>query len=172
MAIFYKNFRFQIRNFGPIFLLYFLSITETNTQFMEPFEIVSFNLQLIVIYYWMIKEPSVLGSSHIFFAGIINDVMMGLPMCTSSISYLTISFVASYVRTVTVTQTLISDCFTFLIAIFFSNLVYLILINNFSELEIIYASLFYNSFFTFLIYPLFWLFFNQYRTLMLYKKHE
>ena len=120
----------------------------------------------------MIKEPSVLGSSHIFFAGIINDVMMGLPMCTSSISYLTISFVASYVRTVTVTQTLISDCFTFLIAIFFSNLVYLILINNFSELEIIYASLFYNSFFTFLIYPLFWLFFNQYRTLMLYKKHE
>ena len=71
MAIFYKNFRLQIRNLGPIILLYFLSITEINTQFNEPFEIISFNLQLIIVYYWMLKDPSVLGSSHIFFAGLI-----------------------------------------------------------------------------------------------------
>ncbi len=172
MAIFYKNFRLQIRNLGPIILLYFLSITETNTQFNEPFEIISFNLQLIIVYYWMLKDPSVLGSSHIFFAGLINDIIIGLPMCTSSICYLTVSFVASYIRTVTVTQSLISDWFTFLIAIFFSNLIYLILINNFSDFEIIYVSLFYNSFFTFLIYPLFWVVFNQYRAIMMYKKNE
>ena len=66
---------------------------------------------------------------------ILNDVVMGLPLSISSISYLTVSFVASYIRQVTVNISLFTDWFTFLIAIFFSNLVYLVLILDFSILK-------------------------------------
>ena len=132
MAIIYKNFKKKLVDLGPIFLLYFLSITEIDTQFSNYFEILSFNLQIIIIYYWQLKNPDVLGSGHVFFAGIINDVIMGLPLGASAISYLITSFVASYIRAVTVKMTLFTDWFTFLIAIFLSNLAYFILINNFS----------------------------------------
>ena len=71
----------------------------------------------------MLKNQSVIGNGHIFLAGIINDVVMGLPLGLSSISYLTVSFVASYVRNVTVNISLFTDWFTFILAIFFSNLV-------------------------------------------------
>ena len=132
MAILYKNLRYSIINSFPLITLYYLSISEIDTHFSNMFEILSFNLQIIFIYYWMLKNSSVLGNGHIFFAGIINDVVMGLPLGISSISYLTVSFVASYIRQVTVNMSLFTDWFTFLLAIFFSNLVYLILIINFS----------------------------------------
>lgn len=165
MAIVYRNIRKQISYILPIFLLYFLSITELDTQFSNYFEILSFNLQLIIIYYWMLKNPTVLGNGHVFFAGIINDVIMALPLGTSAICYLVVSFVASYIRQVTVNTSIFTDWFTFLIAIFFSNLTFLILLTKFTNLNITYTELFYNSFFTFLFYPIFWLIFKQYKSI-------
>ena len=124
MAIIYKNFKKNLADLGPILLLYFLSITEIDTQFSNYFEILSFNLQIIIIYYWQLKNPDILGSGHVFFAGIINDVIMGLPLGASAISYLITSFVASYIRAVTVKMTLFTDWFTFLIALLFANMVF------------------------------------------------
>ena len=172
MAIIFKNFKRQIINILPIFLLYFLSITEIDTQFSSHFEILSFNLQFIIIYYWILRDPSILGNGHIFFAGVINDVVMGLPLGISSISYLTVSFVASYIRQVTVNMSLFTDWFTFLLAIFFSNLVYLVLILNFSDLQISYVNMSYNAFFTFLFYPFIWTIFNFYQKIMFLKADD
>ena len=124
MAILYKNLKASVVNSLPLIILYYLSISEIDTHFSNMFEILSFNLQIIIIYYWMLKNSSVLGNGHIFFVGIINDVVMGLPLGISAISYLTVSFVASYIRQVTVNISLFTDWFTFLIALFFSNLVY------------------------------------------------
>ena len=118
MAILFKNFRLNILNLGPLILLYYISISEIDTYFSNFFEILSFNLQIAIIYYWMLKNQSVIGNGHIFLAGIINDVVMGLPLGLSSISYLTVSFVASYVRNVTVNISLFTDWFTFILAIF------------------------------------------------------
>ena len=115
MAILYKNLRSSIINSIPLITLYYLSISEIDTHFSNMFEILSFNLQIIIIYYWMLKNSSVLGNGHIFFAGIINDAVMGLPLGISSISYLTVSFVASYIRQVTVNMSLFTDWFTFII---------------------------------------------------------
>ena len=151
MAILYKNLRASVANSIPLIILYYLSISEIDTHFSNMFEILSFNLQIIIIYYWMLKNSSVLGNGHIFFAGIINDVVMGLPLGISSISYLTVSFVASYIRQVTVNMSLFTDWFTFLLAIFFSNLVYLVLIINFSNLQISYVDISYNAFFIFVL---------------------
>ena len=166
MAIIYKNLRLNIVNSLPLIILYYLSISEIDTHFSNMFEILSFNLQIIIIYYWMLKNSSVLGNGHIFFAGIINDVVMGLPLGISSISYLTVSFVASYIKQVTVNISLFTDWLTFLLAIFFSNLVYLILILNFSDLQISYIDIFYNAFFTFFFYPFIWAIFNFYKKIM------
>ncbi len=172
MAIIFKNFKSQLSNSLPILLLYFLSVTELDTQFSNYFEILSFNLQFIIIYYWVLRDPSILGNGHVFFAGIINDVIMGLPMGTSPLTYLITSFVALYIRNVTVKMTIFTDWFTFIIAIFFANLTYLILISNFSNLNITYSDLFYNSLFTFLFYPLFWAVFNSYRLLIGVSRHD
>ena len=166
MAILYKNIRISAVNSLPLVILYYLSISEIDTHFSNIFEILSFNLQIIIIYYWMLKNSSVLGNGHIFFAGIINDVVMGLPLGISSISYLIVSFVASYIRQVTVNISLFTDWFTFLLAIFFSNLVYLVLIINFSDLQVSYVDISYNAFFTFLFYPFIWLIFNLYKKIM------
>ena len=161
MAIIYKNFKEIIVNSLPLIILYYLSLSEIDTHFSNMFEILSFNLQIIIIYYWRLKNSLVLGNGHIFFAGIINDVVMGLPLGISAISYLTVSFVASYVRNVTVNISLFTDWFTFLLAIFFSSFIYMILILNFSDLQIFIVDLSYNAFFTFLFYPLIWVFFNK-----------
>ena len=166
MAILYKNLRTSLINSFPLITLYYLSISEIDTHFSNMFEILSFNLQIIIIYYWMLKNSSVLGNGHIFFAGIINDAVMGFPLGISSISYLTVSFVASYIRQVTVNMSLFTDWFTFILAIFFSNLIYLILITNFSNLQISYVDISYNAFFTFLFYPFIWAIFNFYKKIM------
>ena len=166
MAILYKNLKSSIINSFPLITLYYLSISEIDTHFSNMFEILSFNLQIIIIYYWMLKNSSVLGNGHIFFAGIINDVVMGLRLGISWISYLTVSFVASYIRQVTVNMSLFTDWFTFILAIFFSNLVYLVLILNFSDLQLSYVDISYNGFFTFLFYPFIWAIFNFYKKIM------
>ena len=172
MSINIRDFKNKLGNIGPIFLLYFLSITEIDTQFSNLFEILSFNFQIIIIYYWMLRNPSVIGNGNIFFAGVINDVVTGLPLGTSSLCYLVVSLVASYIKNVTVNVSLFTDWFTFLIAIFFSNLTYVILILNFSDLGYNYIDLLYNSFFTFLFFPLFWLVFNIYKSMVYIKQND
>ena len=166
MAIIFKNFKAKLGSTGPILLLYFLSVTELDSEFSDNFRILSFNLQLIIVYYWSLRNPSLMSNGHIFFAGLINDVIMGLPLGTSSLTYLATCFVATYIRNVTVKMTLFTDWFTFIIGIFFANLTYLILISNFSDINVTYANLFYNSLFTFLFYPLFWVIFNSYKLLL------
>ena len=64
MAILYKNLKFKTLSLGPLILLYFLSVTEIDTQFSNYFEILSFNLQLIIVYYWVMKDPSILGNGE------------------------------------------------------------------------------------------------------------
>ncbi len=172
MSSTFQYIRKKTVNSVPIILLYFLSISEIDTHFSNMFEILSFNLQLIIIYYWMLKDQSILSNGHVFFAGIINDVVSGLPLGVSALSYLTVSFVAMYVKNVTVNITLFTDWFTFLIAVFFSNLIFLILIYNFTELSVTYTEIFYNSFFTLLFYPLFWLIFNIYRSITGMKTYD
>ena len=70
MAILYKNLRANITNLFPLIILYYLSLSEIDTHFSNMFEILSFNLQIIIVYYWMLRNSSVLGNGHVFFAGI------------------------------------------------------------------------------------------------------
>ena len=90
----------KILSFGPLALLYFLSISELDTNFENYFEILSFNIQLIIIYYWTLKRSDIFGSGHVFFAGIINDVVMGIPLGLSSLSYLFVALISNYIKNI------------------------------------------------------------------------
>ena len=148
---------------GPLILLYYLSISEVDANLENFLDIFSINLQIIIIYFWMIKRPSLMGTGHIFVTGLINDVVMGFPLGISSLSYLVVCFVGNYVRNKSVNTTLASDWFTFLIALLFSNLLFFSLINNFSDLVIPFSKIGYNTFFTFFLFPIFWFLFNIYQ---------
>ena len=148
---------------GPLILLYYLSISEIDTNLEKLFEVFSLNLQIIIIYFWIIKRPSLMGTGHIFSAGLINDVVMGFPLGISSLSYLIIIFVGTYVRNKSVNTTIASDWFTFFMAMIFSNLLFFSLLNNFSDLEFSYSKIGYNMFFTLFMFPIFWFLFNIYQ---------
>ena len=150
-------------NSGPLLLLYYLSISEIDTNLEKTFDIFTFNLPIIIIYFWILKRPSVMGTGHIFVAGLINDVVMGFPLGISSLSYLVVCFVSNYVRNKSVNTTIASDWFTFFIALIFANLLFFSLLNNFSEIAISYSKISYNTFFTLFLFPIFWLLFSLYQ---------
>ena len=153
----------KISNAGPLLLLYYLSISDVDTNLEKVFEIFTFNLPIILIYFWILKRPSVLGTGHIFVAGLINDVVMGYPLGISSLSYLVVCFFSNYVRNKSVNTTIASDWFTFFIALVFANLLFFLLINNFSDIMISYTKIGYNTFFTLFMFPILWLLFSLYQ---------
>ena len=150
-------------NAGPLILLYYLCISEVDTNLEKIFEIFTLNFQIILIYFWVLKRPEILANGHIFIAGLINDVVMGFPLGISSLSYLIIIFVGTYVRNKSVNTTIASDWFTFFMAMLFSNLLFFSLLNNFSDLSFSFSKIGYNMFFTFFMFPIFWLLFNLYQ---------
>ena len=171
MAINIKIFKEGFLRLAPLILLVYICISEFHTQFYF-WKIFSFNLQFIIIYYWILRDPSILGYGFVFLCGIINDVVLSLPLGTSPISYLFVSLVAAYVRNATVRSTLFTDWFTFVIAILIGNFITYYLIRNFTVMEISYTPMFYNSLFTFILYPVFWAIFELYKKTIVLGSHD
>jgi len=165
MAINAKVIKESLLRLAPLILLIYICISEFHTQFYY-WKIFSFNLQFIIIYYWILRDPSILGYGFVFLCGIINDVILSLPLGTSSLSYLFVSLVAAYVRNATVRSTLFTDWFTFVVAILGGNMLTYFLIKNFTEMQTEYTSVFYDSMFTFILYPFFWSIFELYKRFM------
>ncbi len=153
----------RVYNSGPLILLYYLCISEVDSNLEKIFEIFTLNFQIILIYFWVLKRPEIMANGHIFLAGLINDVVMGFPLGISSLSYLIMIFFGTYVRNKSVNTTIASDWFTFLMAMIFSNLLFFSLLNNFSDLSFSYTKIGYNMFFTLAMFPIFWVLFNLYQ---------
>jgi len=158
-----SNLLNKIFNTGPLILLYYLSISEVDTNLEKIFEIFTFNLPIIIIYFWILKKPSIMGTGHIFVAGLINDVVMGFPLGISSLSYLVVCFFSNYVRNKSINTTIASDWFTFFIALIFTNLLFFSLLNNFSDITVSYSKIGYNTFFTLFLFPVLWVLFSIYQ---------
>jgi rod shape-determining protein MreD len=148
----------------PVLLLYYLSFNSfENIKALPNSTLFSFNFHMIIIYFYILKYPEYLGTGHIFFAGIINDVVLGTPLGTSSLSFLAMCLFTSYIRNVTLRAKMTAEWFTFIPAIFFSNLIFFVIVYNFSNLSFYYIELLRNSFFTFLFFPFFYFLFSQYQ---------
>ncbi len=153
MSNFNKKILNTFVNSFPILILFFLAFTGFDLSFFFLEKNYYFNFIYLVIFYWVLKKPETLGFGLIFFAGIINDVVQNFPIGISSINFLLLCVIASFIRTRTLLPSLIYDWILFLIAILIiDSLNYSILTLLFNS-EIKYSTLMSSSFITFLIYP-------------------
>ena len=160
MNIFQKPKEFLFNNLA-VFFFYFISFsTFEGLKEIQDIAVFSFNLQMILVYFYVLKFPDHLGVGHIFLAGIIKDVVLGTPLGVSSLSFLVMCFFTSYIREATIRSRMSAEWIAFIPALFFSNLTYYLIINNFSHLSFYYIELLRNTFFTFLFFPIFYYFLN------------
>jgi rod shape-determining protein MreD len=146
-------------SYFPIVILFLSVFNEFDFNFLK-IEYFSFNFVHILIFFWTLKNPNHLGYVSIFLAGIINDVIVGIPVGVSSLCYLLICLVTAYLRNITLSPNFINDWLTFLFTILLINSIQIIILNLIFLIEINYMSYLVNSGFTFLFYPLFFVIFN------------
>ena len=141
-------------NIIPLLILFFLTFSET-AFFFEKYNYLSFNLVHILIFYWVLKNPEILGYGFIFIAGIINDVVLGMPIGVSSFTYLILAGFAAYIRYLTVEPSLIYDWIVFLPSVAVTNSLYYYILKMFFNFDINYINLAAITFATFILYPFF-----------------
>ena len=152
MAYSFKQIKFKFFELLPILFLFFISLNGNSIIDLKFFSI---NVHYILVYFWVLRQPQVLGYGFIFLSGIISDVVFGLPFGVNALSLLIIAAVAAYVRVVTVRITLVNDWISFIPALLIANFVYFFSL-YFSNYSIDYLHLFSNSVFTFIFYPVLW----------------
>lgn len=147
-----KIYKHAIHSF-PILLLFFLAFSGFDFAFFVFKNNFSFNFIYVVIFYWVLKKPDRLGYGLIFSVGIINDVVQNFPIGISSINYLLLCAIASFIRTRTLMPSLLYDWILFLIAILIVRSVNFTILAVIFSYPIKYGTLMFSSFITFLIYP-------------------
>ena len=152
MAYVYKQIKYKFFELLPLLLLFFISLNGNSIIDLNFFSI---NAHYILVYYWVLRKPQVLGYGFIFLSGIISDVVFGLPLGVNALSLLIIAAVAAYVRVLTVRITLVNDWISFIPALLVANFIYFFSL-HFSNYSIDYLYLFTNSVFTFIFYPVLW----------------
>ena len=149
------NYKFMKNNFFeviPLILLFVIPLSGISVIDIGYFSI---NVHFILVYYFVLRKPETFGYGFIFLSGIISDVILGLPIGINTLSLLTISAIAAYIRNVTVSVTLINDWISFIPAILLTNFIYFIAL-YLSDYSINYLSLITNCFVTFIFYPILW----------------
>ncbi len=144
---------------SPIILLYFSVLNEFDFNYLG-FKYFSFNFSYILIFYYSLKKSQSLGYGLIFIAGLINDVVIGIPIGISSLNFLLICGFAAYLRNITLRPSLIKDWIFFSITISFINTISYIMLIFIFKYEINYFDLAINNLFTFLFYIIFSYLFN------------
>ena len=143
----------------PIFFLFASVLNEIDLNYLE-IEFFSFNFVHILIFYWTLKNPRYLSYGSIFLAGIVNDVVVGLPMGVSSFCYLLICAVTAYLRNITIIPNFINDWISLLFTILLINSIQVIILDLIFLINVNYMNYLINSGFTFLLYPIFFVIFN------------
>ena len=154
-----KTFFNSILSYLPVLILFISVLNEVDLNFLK-IEYFSFNFVYILIFYWTLKNPNYLSYGSIFIAGLINDVVVGMPIGISSFCYLLICAATAYLRNITITPNFINDWIALLITILFVNSIQVITLDIIFLLDVNYLNYFINSGFTFIFYPIILLLFN------------
>ena len=117
----YKNFL----ELFPIILLFILVLTGFDLSIDYIFNI-SFNFVYILVFFWVLKKSENLGYGLIFVSGIINDVLLNLPIGISSINYMLLCIIASFLRSMTLAPKVWYDWLLFFPSILIVNSIYFI----------------------------------------------
>ena len=138
----------------PIFILIISVLNEFDFNYLN-LDYFSFNFPFILIFFFSIKEFKHFDYLLVFFAGLINDTVVGLPLGISSLSYILICIATSYFRNITIRPHPIKDWFYFLFGISLINSTNYSILTLFFSYKLILMDYLVNTFFTFLFYIVF-----------------
>jgi len=155
----------------PLIILFFSVFNEFDFNYLK-IENFSFNFVYILVFYWTLRNPDSLGYFSIFLAGIVNDVVIGIPIGISSLCYLILCAVTAYIRNITLSPNFVKDWFSLLFTMVLINSIQVIILDLIFLVEISYMSYVVNSGFTFLFYPAFFLIFNLLNQIIYQKKND
>ena len=154
-----SNFLKIFLSYLPIIILFISVFNEFDFNYLD-IENFSFNFIYILIFYWTLRNPDSLGYLSIFLAGIINDVVIGIPIGISSLCYLLLCSVTAYIRNITLSPNFVKDWFSLLFTMILINSIQVIILDLIFLIKISYLSYLVNTGFTFLFYPVFFVIFN------------
>ena len=146
-------------SYFPIGMLFLSVFNDFDFNYLK-IEYFAFNFAHILIFFWTLKNPDHLGYTSIFVAGIINDVIIGIPIGISSFCYLLICATTAYIRNITLSPNFINDWLSFLFTILLINSIQITILDLIFLIDVDYLKYLINTGFTFLFYPIFFFFFN------------
>ena len=172
MASLNKSAFFKVfLSYLPLIILFISVFNEFDFNYLK-IDNFSFNFVYILIFYWTLRNPDILGYFSIFLAGIINDVVVGIPIGISSLCYLILCAVTAYIRNITLRPNFVKDWFSFLFTMILISSIQVIILDLIFLIEINYTSYVVNTGFTFLFYPMFFVVFNFLSRFILQKKND
>ena len=149
-----RGFYYKIYSLLPVIVLFISVLNEFDFNYLN-FDYFSFNFPFILIFFFTIKEFKHFDYLLVFFAGLINDTVVGLPLGVSSLSYMLICIATSYFRNITIRPNPIKDWFYFLFVVSLLNSINYSILTLFFSYKLILMDYLVNTFFTFLFYIIF-----------------
>ena len=149
-----RGFYYKIYTLLPLIFLFISVLNEFDFNYLN-LDYFSFNFPFILIFFFTLKEFRYFDYLLVFFAGLINDTVVGLPLGISSLSYIIICIATSYFRNITIRPSPIKDWFYFLFVISFLNSINYSILTLFFSYKLILMDYLVNIFFTFLFYIVF-----------------
>ena len=149
-----KNQLFKFYSWFPITLLIVSVLNEFDFNYLQ-LDYFSFNFPFILIFFFTLKDFKHFDYLLVFFSGLINDAVVGLPLGISSLSYILICISTSYFRNITIRPNKIKDWFYFLFIISLINSINYSILTLFFSYNLILMDYLVNTFFTFLFYIIF-----------------
>ena len=145
---------FKLYSWLPLLVLFISVMNEFDFNYLN-LKYFSFNFPFILIFFFTLKDFKNFDYILVFFAGLINDTVVGLPLGISSLSYLLICLATSYFRNITIRPNPVKDWFYFLFIISLINSINYSILTLFFTYNLVLMSYLVNTFFTFLFYIIF-----------------
>ena len=149
-----RGFYCKLYSLLPIIILFISVLNEFDFNYLN-LDYFSFNFPFILIFFFTLKEFKNFDYLLVFFAGLINDTVVGLPLGISSLSYVLICIATSYFRNITIRPSPIKDWFYFLFILSLLNSINYSILTLFFSYNLILMNYLVNTFFTFAFYIVF-----------------
>ena len=149
-----RGFYFKAYSFLPLIILFVSVLNEFDFNYLN-LDYFSFNFPFILIFFFTLKEYKHFDYLLVFFAGLINDTVVGLPLGISSLSYVLICIATSYFRNITIRPNPVKDWFYFLFIISLINSINYSILTLLFSFNLILMDYLVNTFFTFIFYIVF-----------------
>ena len=156
-----KSSFLKLYSWLPILALYISVLNEFDLNYLN-LEYFSFNFPFILIFFFTLKDFKHFDYLFVFFAGLLNDTVIGLPLGISSLSYTLICIATAYIRNITIRPSPLKDWFYFLFIISLINSLNYSVLSLFFSYNLVLTSYLVNTTCTFLLYIIFVSIFKYY----------